>query len=307
MVIDPIQEYVSWKASSRKRASQEYQKWLIRFKDFLSRDLLTAQLNEVVSFINKLEDRGLSLSTRAIAIIALRDFYKFHYLLEHTKFPFSLLRPPRVVSKHYEFLTQEEVDKILYLIGEEKIIDVRDKAMISFLSDTGVRASELMDMNVSDIDLSKMNSVILTKKSLQHRMIFWHGETHRLLKLYLWKRNAYSNSQALWLSFGPNLIIERLSKRTLERMVKERGKIIDYKNIVAHSFRHKLAHELLENGATNSHIQAILGHNSIMSTEPYTQLTNPEMENFYYRFTRRGQPCSLNKLLAKNELGVDNL
>jgi site-specific recombinase XerD len=302
-----IQEYISWKASSRPRAAENYKIWLLRFKEFIGKDLMTAQLSDAVSFVNRLESRGLSLSTRAVAVIALRDFYKFHYLLEHTKFPFSLLKPPDVVSKHYEFLTQEEVDKILYPIGEEKILDIRDKAMISFLSDTGVRASELMDMNSSDINLSKMNATILTKKSHQYRMIFWHGETHRLLKLYLWKRNAYSNAAALWLSFGTNLIIERLSKRTLERMVKTRAKIIDYKNIVVHSFRHKLAHELLENGATNSHIQAILGHNSILSTEPYTHLTNPEMENFYYRFTRRGQTYSVSKLLSKNELGVDNL
>ncbi len=64
---------------------------------------------------------------------------------------------------------------------------------------------------------------------------------------------------------------ERLSKRTLERIVKERAKIIDYKNIVVHSFRHKVAHEILENGGTNEHVRAILGH-SCLEVLPLTRI-----------------------------------
>jgi site-specific recombinase XerD len=155
--------------------------------------------------------------------------------------------------------------------------------MIRMLWDTGVRVSELTDLDLTQIDENKHSTVIVTKKNGKKRMIIWSKETHRLLLRYIslrLKLKSHKGSPALFL--GQTSKREpgvRITRRSVERIVKycvDRAGINE--RITPHSFRHGWAHKRRDQNAPLAFIQRGLGHISPVSTFMYQNYHDWEFE-----------------------------
>lgn len=151
------------------------------------------------------------------------------------------------------------------------------------LWDTGVRVSELCDMNISQIDTAIHKTVITTKKTLQKRIIIWSDETHRVLLRYIPIRaELYKHNKADALFVGQSKNKgwnSRLTTRSVERIVKYYTKRADIvEKITPHSFRHGWANKRRDQNAPLSFIQRGLGHLNPASTFVYEQYTDKDFE-----------------------------
>ncbi|HTB32857.1 MAG TPA: tyrosine-type recombinase/integrase, partial [Bacteroidia bacterium] len=173
-------------------------------------------------------------------------------------------------------ITEGEYNRIIDVIPNNEFLELRDLIMIRLLWDTGVRVSELCDLNTTQIDEKKLSAVISTKKTGKKRIIVWSAETHKLLMKYLplrlelEKHNGASSLFVGWdKSKGWSM---RLSTRTVERRVKYYVSKAGIKEkITPHSFRHGWAHKRRDQNAPLAFIQKGLGHLNPASTFVYEQ------------------------------------
>jgi integrase/recombinase XerD len=167
--------------------------------------------------------------------------------------------------------------------------------MVRMLWDTGVRVSELCDMDVSQIDEEKHSAIIQTKKTSKKRIIVWSEATHKLLLKYLTIRlelHKYNQATALFIGWKKdNGWTSRLTSRSVERRIKwyvDRAGIKE--KITPHSFRHGWAHQRRDQNAPLAFIQRGLGHSNPASTFVYEQYNDVEFErnaNTYLKSSKK--------------------
>ena len=161
-------------------------------------------------------------------------------------------------------------------------IGLRDKAILSFLYATGIRVSELCDLDMEDIDTEQMRGSILNKKSSKRRVIFWDPVTNGILSKYLLEREKWATDEFVFISMDTNRKYRggRLTTRSVQRIVKKYR--ID-RRVVPHSFRSGLLTDMLEAGSNIKIIQKAAGHSSINSLDPYARVSDPLLESEYRR------------------------
>lgn len=168
------------------------------------------------------------------------------------------------------YVTPEDVDAMCATLHEDDFTDLTKKLIIHFLWNTGIRVSELCDINLDDVETSRKSTVITTKKSNLPRSIVWTNETHDLLIKYIGTRICLNDRKALFMTLKGG---GRLTPKTVQRWIEDIRKNAGItKRITPHSFRHGKVHDLLRKKASTKAIQLIVGHASIASIENYLRL-----------------------------------
>jgi site-specific recombinase XerD len=159
--------------------------------------------------------------------------------------------------------------------------ELQKLVIVRILYETGVRVSELCDLNISDIDPEKSSTVIRTKKTAKMRQIFWSVETHLFIREFLEQRKILNSTPAFFVAkFLDGTPTKRMTVRTVQRIIKSLCfKSGIGKQISPHSFRHGKAHRILDLGGNTKQVQAILGHQSPMSSFTYMQWNDKELED----------------------------
>lgn len=255
-----IDQYLDWKASFAPRASVVYRVYLERFAKFVgSRELSQISLADILKF-QASESKGHKQSTVAYEMIVVRNFLQFWKRQGTDCIDPAIMRIPRYVAKAHEAITVEEYGKLRAVSGVHDFVSLSRSLCLALLWDTGVRVSELCDLDLCDIDLQARNARVITKKSLVVRWIFWTEETHELLTKYIGTRICLNQGAALMVapSGGKR---ERISTRTVQRWIVELCKLAGVtRKITPHSFRHAKAHQILKRGGSVADIAKILGH-----------------------------------------------
>ncbi len=239
-------------------------------------DLLTADEADLDGYIRTLRDAGKSVSTVSRSIASIKCLYThlvIKQILKHN--PALKLVPDKATQKLPEILTSEEIDKLL---AQPDCIDAkgyRDKAMLELLYATGIRVTELIDLNISDVNLS--SAVIRCVSKGKERVIPMYQAAVKALDDYLLlvrpQMIADQDEQALFV----NVSGDRMSRQGFWKIIKyytKKAKI--NKDITPHTLRHSFAAHLLENGADIHAIQEMLGHSDISSTQVYTNLVKAQ-------------------------------
>ncbi len=286
-----IKEYLAWKGTYATRASVSYKIWLDRFVKVNGERLLEAyDIESIVKFRHWLEER-FSSSTVQFAIIVVKNFFQFYKQQDRHCISPSFIKLPHVIRKSHRAIKESEYQKVISGIAKNDFLGLRDSLIIRLLWDTGIRVSELCDLNVSQIDEVKATAVIQSKKSYIYRVIVWSKETHELLLKYLTFRlelKNHNNADSLFIGFqkgrGWSL---RLTKRSVERITKKYVTQAGIKERISpHSFRHGWAHKRRDRNAPLAFIQKGLGHTSPVSTFIYEQYNDKEFEtnaSFYLK------------------------
>jgi site-specific recombinase XerD len=221
------------------------------------------------------------------ATIIIKNFFQFFRDQDYTCIKPSLIKRKKGRAKSHRAIKEEEFEKIVTSISIHDFWSLRDLLIIRMLWDTGVRVSELTDLNISQINAQNLSAVIATKKTANMRIILWSDKTHEILIRYLKMRSELSEldnickSSALfiWHKNSKKYFNPRLSTRSVERIVKEySNKAGIVEKITPHSFRHGWAHMRRDQNAPLSFIQKGLGHINPASTFIYEQYSDNDFE-----------------------------
>lgn len=267
-------------------------KKFVRFLEIEQRDLLPlavrpADLEQFILWINQL---GLEASSQARLLAGLRAFYKFllvEDLLDED--PTELLEGPRLRRKMPEVLSIHEIQRMLDAIDLSEPQGVRNRAMVETLYACGLRASELVNLKITNLFLDA-GFVKVWGKNDKERLVPIGGEAVRFLRMYLdHVRTLQGNIQgghenAVFL----NRRGAKMSRVMVFYIVKDLAALAGVtKNISPHTFRHSFATHLVEGGADLKAVQDMLGHESITTTEIYTHLDTEYLKETIYLYHPR--------------------
>ena len=238
----------------------------------------------IIAYIIFLQKEGRTTSTISRHMASLRCY--FNYLVDNKYIktnPTLNLESPKVERKLPSVLTKREVEKLLEQPDLNDVKGARDKAMLELLYATGIRVSELISLNIDDIDIE--NGLLFCKNSSgKSRTIPIGTYCLKYIKLFLNEYrdglNPSDDEKALFL----NLHGERMTRQGFWKIVKYYTQKANInKSITPHTLRHSFAVHLIENGADLQSLQEMLGHSDISTTQIYSKINNTRIREVYNR------------------------
>lgn len=248
-----------------------------KFEKFLldeGKQLTDAELDDFRAFLSALDDVGIHPRTQARLLSSLRSFYGFLQLDGFiTNNPVERLKSPKIGVHLPDVLTLEEIDRIIDAVDLSMLEGQRNRAMIELMYSCGLRVSELCNLRMSDLYLTE-EFIRVTGKGDKQRLVPISPRAIEELNYYFNDRDRIAIKPG-YIDYV--FVSERrgkpLSRITVFCLIKELVKRAGIsKNVSPHTFRHSFATHLLEGGANLRIIQAMLGHESISTTEIYTHI-----------------------------------
>ncbi len=244
-------------------------------------ELDSTDAEELGEYIDWLKNNGKSISTVSRCIASLKCFYSF--LVSEGAFkenPAGRLVPEKTTQKLPQILTSKEVELLLEQPECTDMKGYRDHAMLELLYATGIRVSELISLDITDLNLPA--GVIRCSSKDKIRIIPLYPKAVRALSEYIEfirpQMIASPDEQSLFV----NVSGERMSRQGFWKIIKSyQMKARIEKTITPHTLRHSFAAHLLENGADLRSIQEMLGHADISSTQVYSQLVKKQLKDVY--------------------------
>src|SRR5450432_1657877 len=234
-------------------------------------------------FLAYLYGQNYTKSTTARKLATLRSFYKF--LIRRglvSVNPLSTIRTPKQEKRLPKCLDLEQVQKLLEAPGDADLLSARDKAMLEVLYSSGIRVSELVDLEVADIDLQE-GVLRVRGKGRKDRLTPIGSQAIKAVQRYFELRSAEPKSQGasanrVFLNKHGEALSTRSVRRKLDKYLVSAG--LD-PGISPHTLRHSFATHLLNNGADLRSVQELLGHQSLSTTQIYTHLSTNRMKEVY--------------------------
>lgn len=264
--------------SSYMRDIRQFSQWLRQME---SLDVIDAQQQNIATYLAHLEDEGRTGATISRSLASLKNFYAYVVssgFLEKT--PVTDIHVNRGEKKLPQILTGREIE---LLLSQPVCVDAkgfRDKAMLEVMYATGIRVSELIDLDVDDVNIDQ--GIIKCSGAKKSRVIPLYPAALKALSIYLRDIRdgmvASGNEQALFV----NVNGVRMSRQGFWKILKyyQASAHIE-KEITPHTLRHSFAVHLLENGADLGSLQELMGHSDISSTQMYTQMVNQKLKSVY--------------------------
>ena len=247
-------------------------------------------------FLTYLYGQNYTKSTTARKLATLRSFYKF--LIRRglvTANPLSTIRTPKQEKRLPKCLDLEQVQKLLDAPGDGDLLCARDKAMLEVLYSSGIRVSELVELEMQDIDLQE-GILRVRGKGRKDRLTPIGSQAIKAIQRYFELRSIDAKSQQgahatrVFLNKHGEPLSTRSVRRKLDKYLVSAG--LD-PGISPHTLRHSFATHLLNNGADLRSVQELLGHQSLSTTQIYTHLTTTRMKEVYDAAHPRAQTSAI--------------
>ncbi|HLC19107.1 MAG TPA: site-specific tyrosine recombinase XerD [Thermodesulfobacteriota bacterium] len=286
-------DYIVVEKGLSRNTHISYSRDLSCFSDFLARsglEITGARSRDVTGFMKELRERGQSARSYTRALIALRGFYR--YLLSRKvieESPCSGVDVPRLGTSLPEFLTVEEVDSLLEAPAVKTPRGMRDRAMLEVLYATGMRVTELVSVKLNDLNL-QAGFVTTLGKGSKERIVPLGESSMRWVRRYMEESRPGISRKVQ----SPYLFLTnrgtRMTRQNFWVIIKRTALAagIDADRIKPHIIRHSFATHLLERGADLRHVQAMLGHADISSTQIYTHVTKERLKKLHRKSHPRG-------------------
>ena len=250
------------------------------------KDLLSIERSDIIDFIQRLSNAGLEAKSISRALVTVRNLYRFLMLDGHlNRDPTTNLESPKSWQSLPKFLTSHEVDLLLESPDTTTETGLRDRAMLEVLYATGLRVSELVSLNVADLNLDFGVLVTLGKGTKERAVPMGQGAVE-WTRRYLEIRSSLLKGRT-----GPRLFLgargEPVTRQAFWRLIVTYGNKARIGHVTPHLLRHSFATHLLENGADLRSVQMMLGHSDISTTQIYTHVTNERLREIFKRFHPR--------------------
>ncbi len=239
--------------------------------------------DHIIHYILEMKEREYASSTIARKVAAVKSFFKFLEDTGHlSSSPAKELETPRAEKHLPATISAEDVDRLLAAPSTSTPAGMRDRAMLELLYATGLRVSELVALNIEDVDLDA-GTVRCMGKGRKERVLPIYDRAREALAHYLEKGRPKllgegNQENALFL----NRRGTRLTRQGLWLIIKRYVQEVNIKeNVTPHTLRHSFATHMLRGGADLRAVQQMLGHANISTTQIYTQVTNERMREVY--------------------------
>lgn len=298
---DEYHLYLKLEKSLSPNTVEAYELDLIKLKSYFDDvhiNIENASYELLRDFIIEISSLGIHPRSQARILSSIKSFYRFLiYKNKRDDDPTELLESPKIGLRLPEVLSLNEIDRIIAAIDLSKPEGQRNKAIIETLYGSGLRVSELIDLQISRMYLAEGYMLIEGKGSKQ-RLVPLSPQSIKQIELWKVDRNLMQikkgNEDFLFL----NRRGARLTRAMIFTIVKDLAAFAGIKkNVSPHTFRHSFATHLLENGANLRAIQQLLGHESITTTELYTHIDVIFLRETILKFHPINQKAKLNKLL----------
>ena len=290
-------EHLEVESGRSQKTIINYQLYLERFIDFagdINVDKITSELiRQYRLWLNRYKNdntgESLSLITQSYHLIALRGLLTYLSRRDIKSLAADKIILPKTVRKQVTFLQYDEVLQMIEQIPTDTESGLRDRAIVELLFSSGLRVSELVNLNRDHISLTrrefmvrgkgqKDRPVFISKGAAEHVSTYLNSRTDSLPALFL----SYSKRTATPSTSGD---YRRLSARSIQRMVSQYARLAGItKHVSPHTMRHSFATDLLMNGADLRSVQSMLGHSNISTTQVYTHVTDQHLKDIHERF-----------------------
>jgi integrase/recombinase XerD len=293
-MLDGFLSHLALERGFSNNTLEAYSRDLLRFLEHLEK-IKVASLDQVSPahvqlYMARLHQRGLGPRSAARNLAALRSF--FRYLVREKLLasnPTTSVDSPRLGRPLPKAMSRDEISRLLGAVEGEAPLKLRDQAILELLYGTGVRISELVGLEISQVSLVT-GTMVVRGKGGKERVVPLGEYAVEAVKLYLGKGRPQlckpKSSNALFLNRGGR----RISRQGVWKMLKACANRAGIPRAVSpHMLRHSFATHLLEGGADLRAIQELLGHSDISTTQIYTHVARARLKEIHRRYHPRGR------------------
>ena len=294
LILDYI-EHLEVEGGRSAKTAENYRLYLERFVEFTDDikvgDITTEVIRKYRLWLNRYKndaDNDLATITQAYHLIALRGFLKYLATRDIETLVSTKIILPKVSRKQVTFLHYDEVERLIETIDIASESGLRDRAIVELLFSSGLRVSELVNLNRDHVN-TKRREFMVRGKGQKDRPIFISQAAAGWVDRYLDARQ--DSLPPLFLSYSKNIEttnsgdFRRLTARSIQRMVSQYARLAGItKHVSPHTMRHSFATDLLMNGADIRSVQSMLGHSNISTTQVYTHVTDEHLREVYEKF-----------------------
>jgi len=289
-------EYLEIEKGRSVKTVENYDRYLMRFLEYAkvtsAKQITEKMVREFRITLNRSSGVAgtMKKNTQNYHLIALRAFLKFLRKRDVESLNPERIELAKTSARDLDLITADELNRILKAPVGDELGALRDRAILELLFSTGLRVSELCNLN-QDIDLSR-DEFSVRGKGEKVRVVFLSPSAKTAVAAYIKKRGDMS--EALFISYsrggkpsahGRSASGGRITPRSVERLVKQYAiKAGITRKVTPHVIRHSFATDLLENGADLRSVQALLGHANIATTQVYTHVTDKHLREVHRAF-----------------------
>ena len=287
-----INDFINYLSKEKKMAQnsldaykRDVQEFADMIRDRQGLSLSDASNTEVVAYLLKLKNEGKSAATVNRKIASLRAFYGFMVHENRVSAnPTANIKSPRIERKSIEYLTIEEVETLLSA-PDKSIKGLRDKAILELLYATGIRVSEIVEMNLDEVNL-RMGFVTCTGEHGKARIIPMGRPSRAAVEEYIYDvrakllKDENSTENALFVNYNGG----RFTRQGLWKLLKEYASISGMDNkLTPQTLRNSFAVHMIQNGADLKSLQELMGHEDITATQIYLSVSKNRIKEVYDR------------------------
>lgn len=299
--VNEFLEHLAVEKNRSPRTITAYRHYCERFQGWMKSDvalesITTEHIRKYRLFLyNFLDERNnpLTTKTQSYHIIALRSLFRYGIKRGVECLSPDLLDLPQAEAREVQFLTTEELDRLLAMPDTSTMVGRRDRAILELLFSTGLRVSEIAALKRHMLDTST-GEMRVVGKGRKERIVFVSPRAQQWVEDYFAGRGddldaAFVGYRGKGVGDAPSPKVEAnataLTPRSIERIVTRRAMEAGLaKEITPHTLRHSFATDLLLNGADIRSVQTLLGHASITTTQVYTHITNQQLKEVHEKF-----------------------
>lgn len=288
-------EHLEVEGGRSDKTAENYRLYLNRFIEFTNDIMVDKITTETIRkyrlWLNRYKnsnDETLATITQSYHLIALRGFLTYLSSRDIPSLGPEKISLPKVSRKQVTFLHYDEVERLLSQVPLDSEAGLRDRAILELLFSSGLRVSELVNLNRDHIN-TKRREFMVRGKGQKDRPVFIGESAASRVMDYLAGRS--DNLQPLFISYSKNSVqtnsgdYRRLTPRSVQRIISQYARLAGItKHVSPHTMRHSYATDLLMNGADLRSVQSMLGHSNISTTQVYTHVTDEHLREIYEKF-----------------------